>query len=204
METNTKIKLLRIIVGLCLVLICWLSYHSWQLSKQLQQLPQAAAINPSPFGSVPDPWPRGWDPGSNIWDPSGRFSDLQKMMDDMMNNMSPGSSVFNNQGFGFSQSSPRITMEESANEFTVLVSVPNGQEVELNTELTDNRLKISGKVNNKSEEKSNGLFGGSQSFNTLSSSRFSQTMTLPGEIDEAGMTIDHGESEISIRIPKVK
>lgn len=196
METNTKIKLLRLLVGLCLIIICGLGYHSWQLSKKIQASSQET-VNPLPFSSMLDPWPKGWDT-------SGRFSDLHNMMNEMMNRLSPGSSVFNNQGFGFSQPSPRITMKESAEEFTVVVSVPQGQEVELNTELSDNLLNISGKINNKTEEKLDQLFGNTQSFSTLSSSRFSQTMTLPAEIDETGMTITHGESEITIKIPKIK
>lgn len=118
--------------------------------------------------------------------------------------MSPGSSVFNNQGFGFSQSSPRITMKESADAYTVVVSVPESQEVELYTELSDNRLNISGKVNNTTKEQSNGRFGGTQSFSTLSSSHFSQTMTLPAKVNKAGMTVDHDTSKITIRIPKAK
>jgi HSP20 family molecular chaperone IbpA len=204
METNTKIKLLSLIVGLCLLLICGLGYYSWQLSKQLQEPLQAPTVKSSPFGYLPDPWPRDWGPRSNTWDPSGRVSDLQKMMDDMVNSMSLGSSAFNNQGFGFSQSSPQIIMEESAEAYNIAVSIPKGQEVELNTELSDNQLKISGQVNNKTKAKPNGLCGGTHSFNALSSSRFSQTMTFPAEIDEAGMTINHGESEITIKIPKKK
>ena len=95
-------------------------------------------------------------------------------------------------------------MEESAEAYTVVVSVPKGQEVELNTELSDKQLKISGQINNKTETKPNGLFGGTQSFSALSSSRFSQTMNFPAEVDEAGVTINHGESEITIKIPKKK
>lgn len=95
-------------------------------------------------------------------------------------------------------------MEESAKEYTLVVSVPKGQEVELNTELSDKRLKIFGQVNNKTETKLNGLFGDIQSFNTLSSRRFSQTMTFPAEVNDAGVTINHGKSEITIKIPKKK
>jgi HSP20 family molecular chaperone IbpA len=197
METNTKIKLLSLIVGLCLLLTCGLGYYSWQLSQQLQKSSLTPSVQPSLFGDLPDPWAKDWDP-------SGHFSDLNKMIDDMMNNMSPDRSSFNNQSLGFSQSSPQIIMKESAEAYSVVVSVPKGQEVELNTELNDKRLKISGQVNNKSVTKPNDVFGGSQSFSALSSSRFSQTMTFPVAIDQAGMTINHGESEITIKIPKKK
>ena len=206
MQTDTKFKLLSLLVGLCLALVVGLGYYSWQLSQQLDEATSRAPATsaPYPLAPLPDPWPKTWDPKLDNWDPSGRFSDLQQMMDDMLGTMSPGRSIFNNQGFGFSQSSPRITMEESANDYTVVVAVPQGQEVELNTELSGNQLKITGKVKNSQEEKANKLFGGTSSYNTLSASRFSQTMTLPSDVDEAGMTIEHDDSEITIRIPKIK
>ena len=206
MQTDTKFKLLSLLVGLCLVLVGGLGYYSWQLSQQLDEATsQAPAAVPSyPLSPLPDSWPKTWDPRLDNWDPSGRFSDLQRMMDEMLGNMSPGRSIFNNQGFGFSQSSPRITMEESTEDYTVVVTVPQGQEVELNTELSDNQLKITGKVKNSQEQKGNKLFGGTGSYNTLSASQFSQTMTLPTDVDEAGMTIENDEAKITIRIPKVK
>ena len=206
MQTNTKFKLLSLLLGLCLVLVVGLGYYSWQLSQQLNEATSDAPVTytPSPLAPLPDPWPRTWDPRLDNWDPSGRLSDLQKMMDEMLGTMSPGRSIFNNQGFGFSQSSPQITMEESTDDYTVVVAVPQGQEVELNTELSDNQLKITGKVKTSKEDKGSSLFGGTGSYNTLSASRFSQTMTLPSDVDEAGMTIEHDELEITIRIPKIK
>lgn len=206
MQTDTKFKLLSLLVGLCLVLVFGMGYYSWQLSQQLDEATSRAPATgtPYPLAPLPDPWPKTWDPKLDNWDPSGRFSDLQKMMDDMLGTMSPGKSIFNNQGFGFSQSSPQITMEESTDDYTVIVAVPQGQEVELNTELSDNQLKITGKIKNSQEGKASRLFGGTGSYNTLSASRFSQTMTLPSDVDEAGMTIEHDDSEITIRIPKIK
>ena len=58
METKTKIKLLSMVVGLCFLLICGLGYYSWQLSKQLQALPQTPSVKSPPVDDLPAPWPK--------------------------------------------------------------------------------------------------------------------------------------------------
>jgi len=198
MKAETKVRWLGVSVVICLVLMGALGYHTWNLNQKVANL--QAQANPDiqvPFQQAPDPWPEDWDPWTDDWDPSGQFSDLQKHMDKLMNSMMPGHSMFNSQGFGLSQSSPKISMDETGEKYTVVVTVPEGQDVEVNTELSDNTLKVYGKVKNTSENSAGDVFD-----RTLSTSQFTQSMVLPEPVDESGMTIDQEEKEIVITIPK--
>ena len=200
MKAQNKIQWLSVSVIICPILIGSLSHYIWTLNNKVESLQtQSSSGAPMLQPSLPEPWPKDWDPWKDPWNSSGNFSALQKRMDEMMNRMMPGQSIFSNRGFGLSQSSPMVTMTESSNEYKVVVTVPEGQEVELNTELTDGVLKISGKVKKSSEESSGGFSAHSQS-----TSQFSQSMTLGEAINESAMKTEHNENEIVIRIPKNK
>jgi len=195
MKAKTRVKCLSVSMVICLVLIGALSYYAWNLNQKIEILQTQVSAGVR----VPDRWPKDWDPWSDDWDSSGQFSDLQKQMDDLMNRMLPGQSIFNSQGFGLSQSSPRISINETGKEYTIVVTVPEGQEVELNTELSDKTLKIFGKVSNASQNNGGDVFGRS-----LSTSQFSQSVTLPEPVVESGLTVDQKKGEIVITIPKKK
>lgn len=168
-----------------------------------QKVVNVLVASPPQFFTRPDTnlhyRPDDRDPWANRRGSYRHFSELQKRIDEMMNSMAPGNSIFSNQGFGLSPSSPKITMDESADKYTFFVAVPEGQEVELNTELTGNIFKITGRVRNRLENSSEGMMSRS-----MSSSQFSQSITLSELIDESGMVIDHKDKEIIITIPKIK
>ena len=79
-------------------------------------------------------------------------------MDEMMNTMSSGTSFFNKQGLGYSSASPSIEMKEKPDKYEIIVKVPEGQQMEINTALKDSNLTISSKVKNKVEETQGGQF----------------------------------------------
>jgi len=198
MKATTKVKWLSVAIVICLIVMGFLGYFTWNLNQKVEGLQARTSADVQiPIAQLPDPWPKNWDPWSDNWDSSGQFSDLQKQMDDLMNRMLPGHSIFSNQGFGLSQSSPKISMDETGEEYIVVVTVPEGEEVELNTELSENTLKIFGKVKNTSENNNGDFFGRS-----MSTSQFSQSMTLSEPVDESGMTIDQEDTKIVITIPK--
>jgi HSP20 family molecular chaperone IbpA len=173
------------------------------LRQGSQKVVNVLVASPPQFFTRPDTnlhyRPDDRDPWANRRGSYRHFSELQKRIDEMMNSMAPGNSIFSNQGFGLSPSSPKITMDESADKYTFFVAVPEGQEVELNTELTGNIFKITGRVRNRLENSSEGMMSRS-----MSSSQFSQSITLSELIDESGMVIDHKDKEIIITIPKIK
>jgi HSP20 family molecular chaperone IbpA len=125
---------------------------------------------------------------------------MQQRMDELMNSMTQGFPFFNQEdfGFGFISNGPAISMSENADEYRVGISIPDGQEVEVNTELTGNSLIVSGSVKNERDENVSGFTSRS-----MQESRFSQSLYLAEAVDEAGLNIERANNEIVISIPKM-
>jgi len=156
-------------------------------------VPGSADPLAAPFS---DPFARNW-PG--FMDPGGQIAEMQRRMDELMNSMTQGFPFFNQQdfGFGFIDSGPTIRMTEDSESYQVSIEVPEGQEVELNTELNNNTLVVSGSVRNEREESSSGL-----SSRSMQESRFSQSVYLPGPIDASAMRVEQEDTQIVVTVPK--
>ena len=189
MSTNTKNKWLGALLGLCIVAIGIESYYLWSINKR---------VKTTDTQNLSASWPNTWNPWSDNRDPSGQFMQLQKQMNKMMSQMAPGNSIFSHQGFGLSPSSPKISMQDEADQYRVTVQVPKGEDVEVNTNLTGNQLTISGKVKQTQQKQTNSFHGQS-----LAVSQFSQTMDFPAPIDDSGVKVKHKHNEIVITVPKV-
>jgi len=183
-----------------------LGHYTWTLRQQVDQLqansatPARTPLAQSQGAQAGAPATRDWDP----WDANGQFAQMQKRMDEMMRQMMPNDPMFGQQGFGqlglgLSAGSPEITMDEDSDQYKVVVKLPEGENMQLNTDLADNTLTISGKVESKAREDdpSAQLFGHAEAM-----SQFSQSITLGEPVDEAGMKVDRNGEDIVITIPK--
>ncbi|WP_020407334.1 Hsp20/alpha crystallin family protein [Hahella ganghwensis] len=198
MQTNQKQTWLSLALAICIGVIAVLGYYTWSLHQKIEDLQNRPYSGlPYPSFNNPHTWPGDWDPWSDNWDPTGKFSELQNYMDNLMNNMMPGNSIFSQQGFGLSPSSPKIDMENLSDKYVVTVTVPDSQDMELNTELADKVLTVSGKIKSSEEDSSDSLRKKS-----ISTSRFSQSIKLTDPIDESRMEISHQGKDILITIPK--
>jgi len=100
-------------------------------------------------------------------------------------------------------SGPKVELTENDEEYLINVIIPEGQEVSLDTELVDNRLTISGSVVNRSQN--DDPLGTNNHFmsQSMSTSRFSQTLPLPFANANSQLHIDdEGEGKIKIKVPK--
>lgn len=156
---------------------------------------QPPAIDP--FTGLSDPFADDW-PG--LLSPGSSFAEMQRRMDELMSSMTRGFPFFsqNDFGFGFMSAGPVVAMTEDDQAYLVSIQIPEGQNVELETELSNKTLIISGSV--KTEQEQAGVAG----FNSrnMQESRFSQSMYLSEDIDEAAMTVVQNDDEILITIPK--
>jgi HSP20 family molecular chaperone IbpA len=196
MNDKAKIQLLSMFLAACVIFIAVLAYFLWDIKNNGGE--QHSAMPALSSQAMPKPWPKDWDPWNDQWDSFEHFTDMQKQMDEMMNRMLPGGSIFSQRGFGLANNSPKVTMQETEEAFEVLVTIPEGQDVELKTDLSEGVLKISGKVKNKLEDHASGLLKKTQSI-----SQFSQSLTLLTPVDEAALTVDRNGREIVIRVPKI-
>ncbi len=186
-----------------------------EISSPIQIHPQQAPVAPSSQnqpntnnnGQTPsaDPFFGFDDPFGNSWpgfiNPGDSFAEMQQRMDELMNSMTQGFPFFNQEdfGFGFISNGPAISMSENVDEYRVVISIPDGQEVEVNTEFTGNSLIVSGSVKSERDENVSGFTSRS-----MQESRFSQSLYLAMPVDEEGLNIERIGNEIVISIPKAK
>lgn len=220
MKKQIKLWLSALIVSntLCLIGMAFLGYHVWQLKSHQQSILDGSSPALA-FGSTQQHMPpkgqsspqTNSSSGLPTWDPfdqfnnSDPFKNMHQRMQIMLESFAPGNdwfstSPFNSSPFdslGLGTGSPKITSHDKGDHFLVTISLPDGQNMEVNTEIENQQLHIKGKVQLSARaNQSNGL---SQAF---SSSQFSQSITLPEPVDEAAMTVEHNGNQIEIKIPK--
>ena len=199
MNADRKVRWLGILAGLCVIAVAVESYYLWDLQREVKTESDSIFAMSLPNISLPKTSLRNQStPWSDDWDIDKQFSQMQNQMDNMMRQMSRGHSIFSQHGFGLSPSSPKITMNEDADKYKVTVQVPEGEDVEINTDLTDNQLTISGKVRQQSSTDSSGA-----QRQSLAISQFSQSLSLPGPVDNAHMKEEDKGNQIVITIPKI-
>ncbi len=162
--------------------VVWLGISNWQLKNELDELKQQQSL------VTPGTSQRG--------DPMDPFYSMQKRMDEMMQSFSSGS-FFNGPDRFFATAQPAISMRESKDRYQVVIEIPDGQNVELNTDLDENRLWISGEVQSKQNQSS-----ARGQIDVSNLSRFSRSFYFPEDIDPAGMHTEESDEEITITIPK--
>lgn len=217
---DTRALLIAGVAALSLLCTTALAAYSWTLHREvrelrgdngaqrdiLQKLEQTAEQAAKERAEIErqmslfDPWV-GTGFGS---DPFQRLQQMQQQMDQLFNGM-PGSSMnfsLNGPGgfsaFSSSMRQPEITVQESDEEYRVIIAVADGSEVELATELEDNMLSISAQVRSEITNSS----GGFQSSST-SVSQFSRSIMLDEPVDATGMQTNKTAKEIVITIPKI-
>jgi HSP20 family molecular chaperone IbpA len=189
-------------LGLCLTLTAWLAWSNWQLQQQLDTLTEnssglALQAEPDWLQRLP-PQATPVPPTSPGWDPFAELDRMQQQMNQWLQGSpfglgaGPGSNLFS---LGSAQ--PDIRIEEDADAFQVYIEVPEGSDIELNTEVDGQRLTVSGTIRAALNNLDNG-------FNTRfqSSSQFSRQFTLSSPVDSLAMTKETDQDQVIITLPK--
>lgn len=198
MTKSTKLYVISACVVLCLFVIAGLGYSTWMLHKKVAELDQS---NTSTYG-VMDPSLPPLTGNSGIWKNFGPmpddFSQMQTWANEMMENMMSRTPGFNQPGFGALQQAPKIAFEESPSEYKATIEMLKGEEVELNTEISDGVLTVSGRVKRSGSDEGLGLFS-----QTQFSSKFSRIFVLDKPVDQAAMQVINENGKTIVRIPKI-
>lgn len=178
------------------VIIAVLIFMLLQLGAENQALKSPPLHSNNPFGQLSSPWFNQPNALSDPWEIFQSLNDPQ--------NTSQPKNLFGrwfgqsepNALFGASQkgSSPKINFDETDKAYVVTVNMPQGETVELNTNISGRIFTVSGKVISTSS-------GNHSQFR--SSRQFSQTLTLNSPVDEAKMTTEQDDQTIKITLPKL-
>jgi len=203
MNATNKLRLMMTITTVSLLLCGGLGFYAWHTERENEQLRASPYLGLLNYDNTPMT-------GSNrTWDPDAEFKAMQKQMDQAMRHMqkefNSDQPFFDKFGIGLSGTQPEITMKETDKAYEVTVTVPEGQQVNVKTDVDGNTLSISGEVS--SEDDRHSIFGNNSilgnSGTSKSVQRFSQTVTLASAVDQNKIsTIQKGDKMI-ITLPKV-
>ena len=120
------------------------------------------------------------------WDPVRELDDLARRVDSLWDT-----------GFGgrFDRWSPLADVEEHDDAYTVEIEVPGVRRDDVEIELQDRTLTVSGEVEEKERR-------GILHRRTRRVGRFRYAVTLPGEVDPDGVDASLHEGVLTIRVPK--
>ena len=193
-------------LGLCLTLTAWLAWSNWQLQQQIisisntqqdetsQHVPEwlrRLETQSAPLSSTRTP-----APPSIAWDPFAEMDRMQQQIDRWMQGAAPGLNLTPRSSlFSAATAQPDIRIEEDSDAYRVRISVPEGSELALDTEINERRLTVSGEVSAHKDETGSGSM---QRF--FSSSQFSRQFTLN---DSLGIRKETVGNEVIITLPKV-
>ena len=182
MNDKLKIKVLSTSLIGSLVLAGAMTFHTWQYHKDqlLDQTEQASVQNSlDPFS----------DPFFSSSDPMNTVSEMHKKMQAMMGQM-PHSDMFTTQSIAYD-------MQETSDEYLITIDIPEGQDLDLDTDLQDDQLIINAKLTSNSSDQSNGM-----SRNFSSTSQMQRSMYLSSDVDESAMKVNQDGQRVTISIPK--
>ena len=139
--------------------------------------------------------------GPAFGDPFAEFDRMRQRMQQTMNAFMGGSSFggapFSGSSMTFSAGTPQIELEETDEDFRLLIRVPEEHEIALQTDVEDREVTVSGKISSQAGDSGNGF---NRQF--VSSSQFTRRFSLPGEVDDLKMHTEQDEDGLVIVLPK--
>ncbi len=129
------------------------------------------------------------------WEPFRELSSLQTEMNRLFN------AAFEN-GSGGGTAAPRRWMPamdllETDEQFVLRADLPGMSEDDVNIELEDNVLTVSGERRTEHEDKREGFYRVERAFGT-----FSRALTLPKGIDPEAVNASFSNGVLEVRVPK--
>ena len=127
------------------------------------------------------------------WEPFRELSSLQSEMNRLFNaafDTPPGNG-------GNRRWTPAMDLVETDEHFVLRADLPGMTESDVNIELEENILTVSGERKAEREEKGEGFYRVERSFGS-----FSRALTLPRGIDPEGVKAEFHNGVLEVRVPK--
>jgi HSP20 family protein len=128
------------------------------------------------------------------WEPFRELSSLQTEMNRLFN------AAFDGPTGGSSAArrwTPAMDLLETEDEFVLRADLPGLGEADVNIELEDNVLTLSGERKTEHEEKGEGFYRMERAYGA-----FSRSLTLPKGIDPEAVTAAFDRGVLEVRVPK--
>jgi HSP20 family protein len=130
------------------------------------------------------------------WEPFRELSSLQTEMNRLFNAAFDPSGPGNG-GTAARRWAPAMDLLETDDHFVLRADLPGMTESDVNIELEDNVLTVSGERKAEHEEKREGFYRVERAFGT-----FSRSLTLPKGVDADAVTAGFENGVLEVRVPK--
>lgn len=205
MNTESNLRLVTSITVVCLLALIAEGITLWHMQDKLTQLgltsdSDSAAVEARILAKLNDPQqpPTNFVPAPFPADPFSSIQQMQQRFDSMFGSMGFGS--WNGQPgaiSGFGTGTPTIKLQETPDEYQVVIDVPEDQAIDLNTSIEDNALSIEGRIKATANNNRTNFAA-----SVFSQSQFSRTIRLPEPVDPFGLTSRATKDGIVVSIPK--
>jgi HSP20 family protein len=128
------------------------------------------------------------------WEPFRELSSLQTEMNRLFNAAFEGPGGGNG---GARRWTPAMDLLETEDEFVLRADLPGLTESDVNIEIEDNVLTVSGERKTEHEDKREGFYRMERAYGS-----FSRSLTLPKGIDPEAVTAGFDRGVLEVRVPK--
>ena len=132
------------------------------------------------------------------WEPTRELSSLQGEMNRLFNTFFEAPGQAGNGGTGMTNRwIPAMDLVEEDEHYVLRADLPGMKEDDVNIELENNVLSVSGERKHESTDKGNGFYRMERS-----SGSFSRSLTLPEGVDAEAIAASFEDGVLELRIPK--
>jgi HSP20 family protein len=131
------------------------------------------------------------------WEPLRELSSLQNEMNRLFNTVFDAPSGGAGNGGTLRRWVPAMDLLETADHFVLRADLPGMTQEDVNIELEDSTLTVSGERKSEHEERQEGFYRVERAFGS-----FSRSLTLPQGVDGDAVTASFDNGVLEIRIPK--
>ena len=126
------------------------------------------------------------------WEPARELTTLQSEMNRLFNSFFEGNGEASPRRW-----TPAMDLVEAEDHLVLRADLPGLSEEDVNIEIQDNTLTVSGERKAEHESSERGWYRVERSFG-----RFSRSLTLPEGVDPEGVSADFDKGVLEVRIPK--
>ena len=129
--------------------------------------------------------------------PAGQLATLQSDMARLMNSVFSGQPLGGNGGTGVSSWLPPVDIQETEDSLVLSFDLPGMKEDEIQVELDDNVLTVSGQRERQQERKEDSYYRFERRFG-----QFSRSVALPAGVNDDSIQAKYENGVLEIRVPK--
>jgi HSP20 family protein len=131
------------------------------------------------------------------WEPVRELNTIQSEMNRLFNTFFDSPTANGNGGFGTRRWLPPMDLVEVENEYVLRADLPGLSEGDVNIEVQDNVLTVSGERKTEHEDRKEGYYRVERASGT-----FSRSLTLPQGINTDAIRASFDKGVLEVRIPK--